>query len=130
MFLHYLDPTQQKLLLGLAEQLAQIDGTCANEETLMKMLRAETGLQDCVIEGEIDPDEAVLLFTTPAARAAVCLELLGVMHADTRTTATERDYIDRVAQSLGVGGDELLLMENWVLRQIMLSEEAQQFFPA
>lgn len=66
-------------------------------------------------------------FPTKASQAAVLLELLGLAHADADYHVNEQDFISNTAQQMGVAGDALANMENWVVRQFDLMQEAQQF---
>lgn len=129
MFLQNLTPEQQKTFFDLAHQLAQVDGTVlASEATLLKTFRAETGLNDYEVKTVADLEQRVAIFNTHASKAAVCLELLGIGFVDSAFSAEEMAFIERVAETMAISPDELRVMENWVLRQMLLVKEAQQFF--
>lgn len=126
MFVDKLNVKQQGVLLTLAAQLIEADGNISEHETqLLNTLRTQMSKDAAPVA--VSVSDLGGLFESNAPRAALLLELLGLAHADGDYHVTEKDYVSRVASSLGVSGPLLADMESWVYRQFALVREAAQF---
>lgn len=126
MFISNLSTKQQSAFLSLAKQLIASDGNIAPEETALF-----TTIQQQIPLG-VSPSDATLgtlgsVFECKKSKASMLLELLGLAHADQDYHATEKEFMQQVANACGVSENELRDMESWVVRQLSLVSEADQF---
>ncbi|WP_412479590.1 TerB family tellurite resistance protein [Azonexus sp. IMCC34839] len=129
MFLDRLNAKQQGALLGLATQLIEADGNISQEETLLlNALRVQMAAN--VSPLSVSLNELPSLFQSNTSKGAFLLELLGIAHADSEYHVSEKDFISKVAASLGISDTTLADMESWVCRQFALTREAEQFLEA
>jgi len=129
MFLHLFNEDQQKAFLALAKRFVEADAELSDEEhNLVELMYAEADLPFETELPEGDVAQLARAFDTRQARAAVLLELIGAGHADRDFSANENAFIGKVAAALGVNGDELRRMEEWVERQVALARDVEQFW--
>ncbi|NMG31096.1 hypothetical protein [Aromatoleum evansii] len=124
MFLSRLDEKQQGIFLYYCEKLISADGKVdAREEELLASFRAQ-------MASSITPHSSSDLsadFPTSASKAAFMLELLGLAYADEKYHSRERDFVLTVADKVGINQELLADMEAWVVRQLSLAREAEEF---
>lgn len=124
MFIARLDPTQQGVLLHLGTRLISADGNLDGREVeFLEMLRSQmvVGVQPVEIDSLAD------VFTSQQSKASLLLELIGLAHADAEYHSAEQSLVAQVANELGVAKEVLEDMEAWVVRQLALVREAEQF---
>lgn len=129
MFLHLLTEPQQIALLALAKQFVEADEKLSDEEhNLLEMLLAESGLPFDVElpEGEIAALAAPL--DNRQVRAASLLEIIGIGHADGEFCAPESDFVNNLAKVFDIECGTVKSMDEWVVRQMNLAQEARQFW--
>lgn len=125
MFIYNLTANEQSAFLGLADKIIQADGILAlQEEQLFAYLSNATGQP--AAEGTVESLAAV--FQTRRSKASALLELMGLGLTDGRYHPAERTLVAEIAKVLGFNENELVGMENWVVRQAMLVEEATGFW--
>ncbi len=129
MFVYMLTTEQRRAFFGLAKHLIAVDGKIEDRELrALQQIEIEAGLSSSDIEPSEPTEQRVLdVLKGKPARAAALLELLGLAYADSEYHPSESDVIRSLAAGLGVSDAELLQMENWVLRQMALATEAEQF---
>jgi hypothetical protein len=127
MFVHRLNVEQQGAFLYLAEKLISVDGDISAEESALIGL-LESQLDRKATSIPVLPNELPGLFATKESCAALLLELLGLAHADADYHLAERDFVSLLAVQLGVSDYSLKAMESWVVKQLLLAREAEQFF--
>lgn len=130
MFIHMLTPDERRAFFGLAKQLIAADGKIADEELhALRHIELEAGMSaDEVAPTDGADPRVIAALKGKKARAATLLELLGLAYADREYHPKENAMIKSVAAALDVTDNELLQMENWVLRQMALATEAERFF--
>ena len=75
----------------------------------------------------VDIDSLAEVFTSQQSKAALLLELIGLAHADADYHSTEQSFVAQVANKLGIAKEMLEDMEAWVVRQLALVREAEQY---
>ena len=128
MFLCNLNSEQKQAFLGLAHQFISADGQLmAQEQTMLNAMKAEMGLTADVEAPASDLSELLKPFDSKQARATALLALIGLGYSDNDFHSNESEMIARMADTFQVSKEEILQMESWVVRQIMLVREATQF---
>lgn len=129
MFLSTLNIEQQQAFLGLAHLFVGADGRLApQEKAMLDVMKAEMSLPE---DTEVPTDDLPNLlkpFDSKPAKVAALLEIIGLGYSDNDFHPQESVLVKSMAEGFNVPEDEILQMENWVLRQIMLAREATQFF--
>lgn len=125
MFIHNLTANEQSAFLGLAEKIIRADGILAQqEEHLVAYLANATGQP--AAGGTVE--SLATVFQTRQSKASALLELMGLGLADGRYHPAERTVVAEIANAMGFNENELIGMENWVVRQAMLVQEAAGFW--
>ena len=124
MFVHNLNSDQQSALLYLARVVAEADGNSDELQTgMVEILKAQSNAD--VEMKEIQISELATLFSTAREKCSLLLELLGIVLANNEYHHNERSLIAEYADVLGVSNTKLFELENWVQRQLALSQEAE-----
>lgn len=124
MFVHNLNSDQQSALLYLARVVAEADGNSDELQTgMVEILKAQSNAD--VEMKEIQISELATLFSTEREKCSLLLELLGIVLANNEYHQNERSLIAEYADVLGVSNTKLFELENWVQRQLALSQEAE-----
>lgn len=128
MFIGNLNRHQQSVFLGFAEQVVAADGIVSSEEEAMMTIIKSQMLPDIVKE-EAEVQEIRNIFDTKSARASMILELFGLAYADQddHSYDSEKKIIQDVASACCISEMELSDMESWVVHQLALVREANQF---
>lgn len=128
MFLHYLGEREREAFLCLARDFVEVDGAYTQDEMkMMESFAREMGLGAESIPKAPDASRRDVLFgtfTSRPARSAVLLELLALAYADQNFCEKERSFLELGAKIFGMEEEELRLMEDWVVRQLALYNEA------
>lgn len=125
MFVSTLSEPQKRTFITLAREFAHTDRHLSEvEESLLEALAAEAGLSAKLPQEEVD----LAVFDSRRAKAAVILELIGIGQADSDYGPEENAFVRQLAARFDISDVELLAMENWVLRQIALTREAEKFW--
>ena len=129
MFLSHLEPQEKRAFLHLSWKVIHIDGVlAAEEETMFAQCRRLLDLEDESIPATIDLDAAIGAFRSHRSQVSALLELLALCHADGDFHPAEQALIRTVASAFGVSAEALSVYESWVLRQVMLMQEAEGFW--
>ncbi|NLI77609.1 MAG: hypothetical protein GX442_14375 [Candidatus Riflebacteria bacterium] len=126
MFLKGLNAMQQKLFLGVAQQLAEADDKISvQERDMLNALSEEMGQQELIP----NPDDDVLeaFFPDKASRAAVMLEIIGLATCDGIVPAENR-LIKRLQRVFAIPAADLAAYQSWVKRFFAIRAEAVAFF--
>lgn len=142
MFLSELEPREKKSFIVLAERFMSQDGAKVDEESeFFTQMKTEMsrgfGLQFSGILG--DPSgyiygdlgssttdaDLFAAFKGRKAKTIAMLELIGLGHADSSYCALEEEFINRMADAFGFSVEEVVEIENWVLRQLALVRDAR-----
>jgi hypothetical protein len=126
MFLKGLNDIQQKLFLGIAQQLVEADGKVTRQERdTLYALSSEMGQEEMIPA----PDDDVLLafFPDPDSRGRVLLELIGLSACDGVDPAEHR-IIQRLQRLFEISGPDLKAYQTWVKKFLALKTEATRFF--
>lgn len=124
MFVHNLNSDQQSALLYLARVVAEADGNSDElQTTMVEILKAQSNADVEMKETQIS--ELATLFSTEREKCSLLLELLGIVLANNEYHQNERSLIAEYADVLGVSNTKLFELENWVQRQLALSQEAE-----
>lgn len=124
MFVYNLNSAQQSALLYLARVVAEADGNSDELQTgMVEILKAQSNADVEMKETQIS--ELSTLFSTEREKCSLLLELLGIVLANNEYHHNERSLIAEYADVLGVSNTKLFELENWVQRQLALSQEAE-----
>lgn len=124
MFLNYLKDCQRLSFLALAAKVIQSDGKTLPEELeLFEALRKELELKTSVHKSKAEKVE-LNIFDTYEVKRVVLIELIAVGYVDGKFSNEERLVINEIANSFSITKKELKKLENWVLKQNKLYEEA------
>ena len=124
MFVNNLNPEQQSILLFLAKEIAKADGNLHEIQNRMLDILKEQS-QAGVAPTPIATEDLSSFFNDKKSKYSLLLELIGVAQADKEHHITEKNLIVQYASSLGLSNDELITLENWVVKQMDLSEKAE-----
>ncbi|MCB9641133.1 MAG: hypothetical protein H6727_19705 [Myxococcales bacterium] len=128
MFLHYLNEREREAFLLLARDFVEVDGAYTQDEmNMMESFARELGVATKEIPSRPDPSERESLFrifSSRTARSTVLLELLALAYADQNFCEKERSFLEAGAKIFDLEEEELRLMEDWVVRQLALYNEA------
>lgn len=128
MFLYRLSPSQRRTFIGIAKTFIEVDAIVeVVEAEALHRMEAETGISAASVEPLLPTPENLSTFDTPASRAAVMLELLGLAYGDGELHARENAFITEVATTFGISEGKLFEMAKWVVRQVAMTREAQRF---
>ena len=124
MFVHNLNSAQQSALLYLAKVVAEADGNSDELQTnMVEILKAQSNADVEMKETQIS--ELPALFNTEPEKCSLLLELLGIVLANNEYHHNEKSLIAEYADVLGIANVKLFALENWVQRQLALSQEAE-----
>ena len=125
MFLNNLSEEQQQAFLKIVHEFVNVDGVEPEEEALMETYCRETGLStDDVAEQPVP--QLLSLFETRRSRVSMMLELIGLGHIDQDFSENEQEYLRRFLEEFGWAESEFDILENWVLREIALMQDADE----
>ncbi len=127
MFLKGLNDNQQKLFLGVAQQLIEADAKITDREReMIYALSAEMGQQELIPE----PTDDVLrtFFPDRGSRTAVMLELIGLSACDGHFAIEEDKVIRRMQKLFGISDADLKAYKAWVKKFFTVRNEAAAFF--
>jgi hypothetical protein len=129
MFLHYLNESEKKAFLTLAKEFILVDGELSHEEEhLMTIMKAEMGIENGYPDGQISRKELFRMFETRRSQIAAIIEMQGLGYANMEYHTQEKAFVHEMAESFGLTEDELAEIDDWVVRQVALLYEANEFW--
>jgi hypothetical protein len=129
MFLHYLNESEKKAFLTLAKEFILVDGELSHEEEhLMTIMKAEMGIQHGYPDGQISRTELFRMFENRRSQIAAIIEMQGLGYANMEYHTQEKSFVQEMADSFGLTEDELAEIDDWVVRQVALLYEANEFW--
>lgn len=124
MFLADLTHAQKRAFLTIARAMTEVDGVKPEEEQLLRFFEIESGLSlDDAPDG--DPTTFASLFEDRRSQVSLLLELIGLGYSDADYTEAEAAFVRTFAEAFSIPVEQLDVLENWVLRQLALYEEAE-----
>lgn len=127
MFLENLEPREKRAFLALALKVVHADGVLAEREARI-LATLSDAIGEPALEGTVE--ELAAVFQSRRSRVSALLELMGIGYADGEYHVAEIESVAEIARALGFPDDELVGLENWVVRQVALIEEAAGFWTA
>lgn len=127
MFLENLEAREKRAFLALAHKVVHADGVLAEREAEI-LATLSSAIREPALEGTVE--ELAAAFQSRRSKVFALLELMGIGYVDGEYHVAEIESVAEIATALGFSGDELVGMENWVVRQIALIEEAADFWTA
>jgi hypothetical protein len=129
MFLHYLTEHEKKAFLTLAKEFIIVDGELSHEEEhLMVIMKAEMGIDTGYPDGQISRQELFKMFESRRSQIAAVIEMQGLGYANMEYHTQEKAFVQEMAESFGLTEDELAEIDDWVVRQVALLYEANEFW--
>ena len=129
MFLNNLSETEKKAFLTLAKEFILVDGKLSpEEEDLVKIMKAEMGIDAGFPAGEKSRIELFSLFSSKKSRISALIEMEGLGYANMEYHIQEKEFIKEMADSFGISTDELDTIDEWVVRQVALLYEAHELW--
>ncbi|MBM74671.1 MAG: hypothetical protein CMK59_04675 [Proteobacteria bacterium] len=127
MFINNLNEEQKSAVVILMHRVAQADGRIdIAESQMLNEVVAGLGVTD--LETETTTADLVARFNTQKTKVSALLELLAMAHADGEFVATEHHYIREIASQMDISDLELAIYNSWVIRQVALLHEAEEFW--
>lgn len=129
MFLNNLSENEKKAFLTLAKEFILVDGVLSpEEEGLVNIMKAEMGIEDGFPDGEKSRKELFDMFKSKKSRTSALIEMEGLGYANMEYHVQEKAFINEMAESFGVTTEELDIIDEWVVRQVALLYEANEFW--
>lgn len=126
MFISNLTTTQQSIFLTLANNLIQSDGILAPQEAVL-IASIKSQMPSNITAADYTLDSLANFFPGKKEKASTLLELIGLGHADDDFDASEKDFIKQICTSFKITSDELNEMQSWVVRQLSIVRQANEF---
>ena len=126
MFLNDLSQVEKKAFLSLAVQAAQSnDDLAAEQEAMIKEYCRETGFATFNIEKAEPMDAFIELFKNSAVqnRKIVLLETVGLMYADGTYDETEKAFVSKLADEIGLSAETKKKLETLIERYLDLTKD-------
>lgn len=115
MFVQNLNPSQQEILLKLADDLMLSDGVKdQREEDLLRIIKSQCNA-DISSKKEFELSGLANLFVSKKAKVSLLLELIGLAHADGDYGKEEMAFINEIALLLNINSSDLSQLESWVI---------------
>lgn len=127
MFLENLEAGEKRAFLALAHKVVHADGVLAEREAEI-LATLSSAIGEPALEGTLE--ELAAAFQSRRSKVFALLELMGIGYVDGEYQVAEIESVTEIARALGFSSDELVGMENWVVRQVALIEEATGFWNA
>lgn len=125
MFVQNLNSEQQAVLLALAEQVMDSDGTRhKTQEAVLETLKLQ--VNEGVTAGTVDIMQIATLFSDYESKAALMLELIGVAYANGEFHDKERNIISAYSKLLDMNELAVNDMVEWVKGQMFMMEFAKR----
>ena len=129
MFLHYLSDQEKKAFLTLAKEFILVDGELSKEEEdLMAVMKAEMSLQNGYPDGQISRQELFKMFNSKRSQIAAIIEMQGLGYANMEYHTQEKAFVKEMSDAFGLDEEELNSIDDWVVRQVALLYEANEFW--
>src|SRR5688500_5907314 len=129
MFLHHLSDNEKKAFLTLAKEFILVDGELQQEEeNLMRIMKAEMNIEEGYPEGQIRRDELFKMFSTRRSQMTAVIEMQGLGYANMEYHVQEKAFVSEMAEAFGINEEELAEIDDWVVRQVALLYEANEFW--
>jgi uncharacterized tellurite resistance protein B-like protein len=129
MFLTDLTEEQKNAFHNIAMDLIYSDEILdTNEAKLMTKLDSEMGLSKKETSKNKDQEKLLSAFETKKSKAIVILELLMLAYSDDDFNIDESNYIQNIANSLGVSSIDFTEMKWWARKKTDLDKEVLKFF--
>ncbi|MDQ3071796.1 MAG: hypothetical protein M3Q97_00835 [Bacteroidota bacterium] len=129
MFLHQLNQEEKKAFITLAKEFIMVDGELSpEEEELLTQMMGELGITDGFKENEYTRQQLFGMFKNRRARVATIIEMQGLGYANMEYHTEEIAFIEEMAKAFDISDDELEGIDDWVVRQVALLHEANDFW--
>jgi hypothetical protein len=129
MFLQYLSEKEKKAFLTLAKEFILVDGELSpEEEDLVRIMKAEMEIEEGYPEGQISRQELFKMFESRKSRIAAVMEMQGLGYANMEYHTQEKAFVQEMAESFEIPDEELAMIDDWVVRQVALLYEANEFW--
>lgn len=129
MFLHHLSQEEKKAFLTLAKEFILVDGELSSEEEeLVEIMQGEMGITEGYPQGEYSRKELFDMFESRRSQIAAIIEMQGLGYANMEYHTQEKAFIHEMAESFDISDEELAEIDDWVVRQVALLYEANEFW--
>jgi uncharacterized tellurite resistance protein B-like protein len=129
MFLQHLSEKEKKAFLTLAKEFILVDGVLSQEEeALVTVMKAEMGIEEGFKDGEKNREELFGMFESRKTRIAAIIEMQGLGYANMEYHTEEQAFINQMANTFKISKEELSKIDDWVIRQVALLYEANEFW--
>lgn len=118
MYLHLLTEEEQRDFLELAYHLMGIDGIYQDEEiAIFESYKHECSLEEYMISKQNDLENVINSLKTVSLKTKkiILIELFGILLADGEIHEHEETFMNHLASSFEITGEELEKMNKWVL---------------
>lgn len=128
MFLSMLEPMQQEAFLFLVKEFVAVDSDISSkEQDIFNRMAREMGFEEHPPRYIFSHDAAVDTLTTRKSKVIVLAELFDIAYIDGEGMA-EKEYIDNLAEEIGIPRATLAEIDEWVSRHVALMNEATELW--
>jgi uncharacterized tellurite resistance protein B-like protein len=125
MFLGLLDNEQKITFLGLARQVVTADTSLRPEELdKLDRMRDEMNISKEALVPNPSLEILPEIYPDRKSRAIVILELMGMAYIDSSFDWRENRLISDIAKKFDISDDQLISMQDWVIRLRDMLDEA------
>ncbi|MGZ5243196.1 MAG: hypothetical protein ACXWDO_06170 [Bacteroidia bacterium] len=120
---------EKKAFLTLAKEFILVDGELSKEEEdLVRIMKAEMNIENGYPEGQISREELFKMFESRRSQITAVIEMQGLGYANMEYHLQEKEFVNQMADSFGIDSNELADIDDWVVRQVALLYEANEFW--
>jgi tellurite resistance protein len=126
MFLRNFEQAEQQAFIYLANEVIKADSKIDEIELdFLSALQNEFSEMVEYKENQISEEDAIQALAKYSSKVSAIIELIGIAHIDGNYATEEKEYLRGVSQKLGISEEKFDHLENWVLKQSALLDEAK-----
>jgi uncharacterized tellurite resistance protein B-like protein len=129
MFLNNLSDEEKKAFLTLAKEFILVDGELSpEEEDLVRVMKAEMNIEEGYPEGQMTRQQLFKKFDSRRSQVSAIIEMQGLGYANMEYHTQEKAFVQEMADTFGISDEELNVIDDWVVRQVAMLYEANEFW--
>ena len=129
MFLNNLSDEEKKSFLTLAKEFILVDGELSpEEEDLVRVMKAEMNIEEGYPEGQMTRQQLFKKFDSRRSQVSAIIEMQGLGYANMEYHTQEKAFVQEMADTFGISDEELNVIDDWVVRQVAMLYEANEFW--
>jgi uncharacterized tellurite resistance protein B-like protein len=129
MFLNNLSDEEKKAFLTLAKEFILVDGELSpEEEDLVRVMKAEMNIEEGYPEGQMTRQQLFKKFDSRRSQVSAIIEMQGLGYANMEYHTQEKAFVQEMADTFGISDEDLNNIDDWVVRQVAMLYEANEFW--